>query len=439
MFLIVFAGFSNQIFAQCSPAAPAQGVCSGGNGAATDGVNINNGQTYWYTSTGTFQNGININSGGTLRVCGNLTLGLANLNGGTIIIASGGTLTINGGGTLNLNNNVTIANYGTLNINRDVLFQNNGNAIINATTSSVINMANYKMTVSGPNTSSSNILINKGTINLGTLEVTANSDGVCMGNQAVIDTKSYINSKTNAFTVEPGAIAVLRFTQVGANNAPLTATSQLHVCKASGASFSTSGNLGAATLYDNCASSASALPITLRWFQANISGKEVVLTWETAEEKDNDFFEIEHSIDGSHFNIVSEHIESEGDTHTGHRYEWGDAAPAVGVNYYRLKQTDLDGAVHYHGIRSVKTESGSATADVFPNPATDHVSVRFSNPEDALYTISLFDLTGRRLYSIQNNEGRYSLDIDLSALPAGMYALNISSEQMVQTVQVAKR
>lgn len=439
LFLIVFTANTNQTFAQCSPAAPAEGACSGGNGLATDGANINNNQTYWYTGTGTFPNGVNLNSGGTLRVCGNLTLGQINLNGGTIIITSGGTLNINGGGTLNMNNNALIVNYGALNINRDVAMQNSGNAIINASRSAVINMASNTLTVSGSGPGSGNILINKGTIYLSTLEITANSNGICMGNQSVIDTKSYINSKTNAFTVEPGAIAVLRFTQIGSNNAPLTATSQLRVCKAPGAAFSAPGNLGAATVYENCTSAAMALPITLRYFQAEISGIEVVLKWETAQEKDNDYFEIEHSTDRIRFDVISGKIQSAGDTPIGHHYEWTDAVPAAGLNYYRLKQTDTDGSVHYHGIRSVKTEQGDFADYLFPNPVDQQLYVRFSDPAKSAVTIILFDLMGRQVYSAANTEGRSLVEVDLSGLPAGAYVLHLSNQQAVQTFQVTKQ
>lgn len=202
---------------------------------------------------------VNINSGGTTR-CGNLTLNQINLNGGTIIVA-GGTLTINGSGTLNLNINVTIVNYGNLNINRDIQMQNSGNAIINATTAAVIRMSGYKLTVTGSNTSSGNILINKGSIYLGTLEVTSNSNGVCVGNQSILQTQNYINTKTNAITVEPGAVAVLGVTGSGRNDAPLSASSNLRICKSSSATFSGSSSVGSATVYENCSSSAAALPL----------------------------------------------------------------------------------------------------------------------------------------------------------------------------------
>lgn len=434
--ILVSISVSTHLSAQCSPSAPAEGSCSGGNGAATDGANINNNQTYWYSGTGTFQNGVNLNSGGTLRVCGNLTLNQINLNGGTIIVTSGATLTINGGGTLNLNNNVMIANYGTLNINRDVLFQNNGNTIINATISSVINMPNYKMTVSGPNTSSGNIFINKGTINLHTLEVTANSNGVCLGNQSVIDTKYYINSKDNAITVEPGAVAVLRFTQNGQNNAALTSHSGLHVCKAPGATF-TGTNTGSATIYDNCTSAAVALPVTLTDFQVKTTGAAVQVSWETEQEADNHYFIVEHSTDGIHFETGSAKVDSKGKS--GGKYSWLDAAPAPGKNYYRLLQVDVDGASQYLGIRAATVAGSVLSAQVYPNPADERVVVSLPQDNENQFIVTLLDINGKQVLRNTVAPGTAALELDLSHLPSGPYYVMIAGERSVQSIKVVKR
>ncbi len=436
-FLIILTGHSIPSAAQCSPATPAEGVCSGGNGAAYDGVNINNGQTYWYSGSGTFNNGVNINAGGTLRVCGNLTLNQINLNGGTIIVTNGGTLSINGSGTLNMNNNVMLVNYGTLNINRDIQMQNSGNAIINATTTAVIHMSGYKLKVTGSNTSSGNILINKGTMLLGTLEVTSNSNGVCLGNQSILQTENYINTKTNAITVEPGAVAVLRVTESGRNDAPLSASANLHICKSSGASFSGNSNVGSATVYENCSSAAAALPITLKSFRVNAASSSVLLVWETAEEKNNDYFLIERSTDGVDFEIVSERIPGSGNSEYSSRYTWTDPTPAAGINYYRLKQVDLDGTVYYHGIRSAKIEQGAFETRVFPNPVSEMLSIRFSGEETS--TISIMDMTGRQVFSAVAPEGLQTVEMDLSVLPSGNYMMNISGEREIQSIKLVKQ
>lgn len=91
LILFVMTGLLNNIQAQCA-SPPAAGACSGGNGEATNGVNINSGQTFWYAATGTFPSGVNLITGGTLRVCGNLTLSTITFNGGNIIIEAGGTV-----------------------------------------------------------------------------------------------------------------------------------------------------------------------------------------------------------------------------------------------------------------------------------------------------------------------------------------------------------
>src|SRR6185295_16952029 len=60
-------------YAQCGAAPIAATACTGGNGAATNGVNINGGNTYWFSGGPSTFGSINLN-GGTLRVCGQLTI-----------------------------------------------------------------------------------------------------------------------------------------------------------------------------------------------------------------------------------------------------------------------------------------------------------------------------------------------------------------------------
>ena len=76
---------SNLSYSQCGAAPIAATTCSGGNGAATNGVNINSGNTYWFSGGPSTFASVNLN-GGTLRICGSLTLGSLNYNSGNLII-----------------------------------------------------------------------------------------------------------------------------------------------------------------------------------------------------------------------------------------------------------------------------------------------------------------------------------------------------------------
>ncbi|RMG23756.1 MAG: hypothetical protein D6730_13850, partial [Bacteroidetes bacterium] len=90
----------------------------------------------------------------------------------------------------------------------------------------------------------------------------------------------------------------------------------------------------------------SFFPIELLKFEASPQGSQVALRWSTAWERDNDYFTVERSPDGQHFSALFD-LSSQGDSQTPQYYEAVDPAPLQGSSYYRLKQTDLNGAFTY--------------------------------------------------------------------------------------------
>ncbi|MFY7885931.1 MAG: hypothetical protein ACOVOV_13920, partial [Dolichospermum sp.] len=85
------------------------------------------------------------------------------------------------------------------------------------------------------------------------------------------------------------------------------------------------------------------LPIELINFDAKLNSINTVdLNWNTNSEKDNAYFTIEKSIDGLNWDYFST-VEGEGTTNTPHSYYLEDPKPKFGYNYYKLKQTDING------------------------------------------------------------------------------------------------
>lgn len=98
------------------------------------------------------------------------------------------------------------------------------------------------------------------------------------------------------------------------------------------------------------------LPIELIDFQAKLKNHLVELTWETASEKNNDFFTIERASDVEHFEVVGERVKGKGTTNQRSDYKFMDTHPLYGRSYYRLKQTDFDGTSTYSQIRVIDFE-----------------------------------------------------------------------------------
>ena len=406
---------------QCNTLS-AVGSCSGGTGPATNNININNGQVRWFSGTGTFPDGLRINNGGTLRICGNLTLSSINFNGGTIIIESGGTLTINGSGTLNLNGNTRISNRGTLNINRSVTLQNNNNIIVNAGTLNM-NSGNYQLELN----SNSSYFSNYGIANIRTIftQGSANINAVCLGTASCMNLTNLNNNRVNAFTTTGGEGSV-RYTGNAGLNSSLTGSANVVVCRATGAtaSGSTSG-FGSAKIISNCPSCLYALPADLEDFEAKKAGNTIQLEWVTKSEINHDFFAVEWSVDGLNWQEITQ-VRSGQAYGDGKKYTWVHTSPVSGVNYYRLKQQDIDGKFKYTSIITHRINKNQGIS-LFPNPTTGMATLQMSGKFQR-QQLRLTDTQGRLVNFRVGQSTSNSIVIDLTAVSPGIYFLQYETE-----------
>jgi hypothetical protein len=120
------------------------------------------------------------------------------------------------------------------------------------------------------------------------------------------------------------------------------------------------------------------LPVSLLNFTAVHDGdKGVKLSWTTSMEENNDYFTIERSADGRHFNGILE-VAGSGNYEGLKDYVVYDRAPLFGTSYYRLRQTDYDGTsetFHMIQVRNIFAH----TLQVVPNPVTGDL-VRVTGP-----------------------------------------------------------
>lgn len=235
------------IVSACTP-VPAGGPCGVGVAQATTGVSIGTGQTYWYSATGTL--GSLTMNGGTLRICGALTLSALTFTSGSIFIEPGGSLTVNGTGTINLNGSCTIVNRGSCVINRSVTMQSANNLIANEGSNAVFNMnnANYTLTLN----SMTSRFVNTGTASIRTITINnAPTGGICLGFNSTTLVNSLTNNASNSMAA-PNGFACLRITGSSVLNNSLTNNSSLNVCRATGSTVSGGGGFGSAVVTLNC-------------------------------------------------------------------------------------------------------------------------------------------------------------------------------------------
>ncbi|MEO6730440.1 MAG: DNRLRE domain-containing protein [Ferruginibacter sp.] len=162
---------------------------------------------------------------------------------------------------------------------------------------------------------------------------------------------------------------------------------------------------------------SSIVPVVLSSFTAKEIKNGALLNWTTAQELNNAFFLIEHSIDGIHFSEVGK-VTGFGTSQISNSYQFKHEAIAAGRHYYRLAQTDLDGKVQYSPVKTLNTGSQSFSLQISPNPVIDRIVLQSSvNRSGNQYAIR--NSTGKLVVSgVLNNNA-----IDVKHLATGTYYL----------------
>jgi Secretion system C-terminal sorting domain len=104
-----------------------------------------------------------------------------------------------------------------------------------------------------------------------------------------------------------------------------------------------------------------------------------------------------------------------------------DDKPFAKSTYYRLKQTDVNGAFSYSKTLSVGTcTEGGQKLKIYPQPANHTLTVD-NVPEQA--TLILRDGSGKVVLRKPTN-GQTKMLLDVATIPNGIYFLQVVSERL---------
>jgi hypothetical protein len=429
--------FSRPGSAQCLPAPPADVSCMSGT-TVTSNTNITSGTYVHCTSSGSFSN-VNIN-GGTLQVCGTLTLTNITFNSGVIHVAQYGTLTITGNVTLN--NTCTIVNYGTLVINGNLQFQNSNNYVYNARTDARIAVGG---SITFPvNAGQNSYLLNKGYITANSVTLGDGIVSFCMENGSYLGVGTFtsaMNNINNPITYgSTTGSALIRYSTAAhlGNNAgrSVTASSSINVCRAAGASLSGTGTWGAATLSTGCAERVQpaqtgmvvtcyTLPVEWLDFGGYTGPDGIELLWSTASETNNAYFDIQRAGPDGAFTSIGR-VEGAGNSSQINRYAFTWTEPAEGDNYFRIRQVDFNGDYDYSGTIYIRNAPKSQIDYSISPLFNEQISVNVREPEAVLFLV-LYNEMGQILLRSPLQEGDNF--IDAQQLAAGSYVAAICNRE----------
>ncbi len=175
-------------------------------------------------------------------------------------------------------------------------------------------------------------------------------------------------------------------------------------------------------------SCAGVLATSLLNFTAtNVSGK-VQLNWQTTSEINNNYFEVEKSINGVNFSAAAKVAAT--NKNGINKYAYTDVSPNTGSNYYRLKQVDNNGSFKYSSVVYINI-TGNNNFKVYPTLAHDRLHVTVSQTPA---TLVIFNEMGKAVKTMRINNTEE--DVDVSNLPAGNYIIrNITSNASLKLIK----
>ncbi|MBK8608408.1 MAG: metallophosphoesterase [Chitinophagaceae bacterium] len=168
------------------------------------------------------------------------------------------------------------------------------------------------------------------------------------------------------------------------------------------------------------------LPVTLLSFNATLNKDKVMLNWSTSQELNNKYFSIEKSTDGINFSLLGKQ-NAVGTSGVTNNYQMIDFTPAEGINYYRLSQTDNDGQVKNHGIKTVKYKSNADFTANILNNGNGQISVAIKSKKTSQINLRVIDMMGKEIlnenFTTGNGGTIKSLNLNL-----GVFVLVLTNE-----------
>jgi hypothetical protein len=175
------------------------------------------------------------------------------------------------------------------------------------------------------------------------------------------------------------------------------------------------------------------LPVHFSDFVGRKQGNSVFLIWSVAGEKDVLKYEIERSQNGKDFVKIGE-VEAEERT----SYSFTDVQPINGVNFYRVRNIDLDGNYKYSTI--IRMNMGKTIVlKAYPQPALSDLTIEHGAVAE-LGTLSIVNSNGQVVKRVSINGDVNQTVISLSGLNSGVYVVRFDNGKgQVETLKVVKQ
>ena len=170
---------------------------------------------------------------------------------------------------------------------------------------------------------------------------------------------------------------------------------------------------------------AGSLPVVLVGFSADLTtNKTVAISWTTQQEVNTDCFNVEKSNEGSSWLCIAT-IKANGNSAKPATYNFVDAFPLKGPNFYRIRIKDLNGNFGYTIIKNARMNVLGRTA-IYPNPSSKFVNISLGELAHDNWNLLLINSSGQVVVQRKYNRNITVVSLAIGNYPNGNYTMEIA-------------
>lgn len=165
----------------------------------------------------------------------------------------------------------------------------------------------------------------------------------------------------------------------------------------------------------------------------------VQVEWSTVSDNNLDSCIIQKSLNTLEFTTLGA-VKVKTRANTLSAYNWLDASPGLGDNYYRIRFINKSGVTSYSRVAKVHCKAANSSVSIVADKSNSNLlTVSFKNVEKGKYWLNLINNNGQKVYTSDINHpggsAKYSIKLK-NLLSAGIYHLQVSGSNTFKNISV---
>jgi len=167
----------------------------------------------------------------------------------------------------------------------------------------------------------------------------------------------------------------------------------------------------------------SILPVVFNSFYVSKNNNNVVLNWSTAQELNNNSFEVQRSFDGSNWSVMAI-VLGAGNSNSVQQYSFTDKNMTAAVAYYRIRQVDLNGQYEYTAIKSIKANETAPATRIYTSSNT--VNIEFNKEVQHPIAVRILNMNGQVIAQRDQQQAAYRITMTVNNNIKGAYIVQLN-------------